>query len=122
MPWEDGPLSQEHRQACNALDRPPRIGTFDFEHKGVAAIKLGEQYFQDPAVANRSGSCRGKFRHLLRHSARRSKGRWRKTALIIRLAEQHRENVHSLHGQCSKLRRQFWRRLRRPRICRRRLR
>lgn len=44
----DGPLLQEHRQACNALDRPPRIRTFGFEHESVAAIKPGEQYFQDP--------------------------------------------------------------------------
>ncbi len=55
-------------------------------------------------------------------SAERSKGKWRKTALISRLAEQTPRDFHSLHAKCSKLRRQFWRRLRRPRIAHRRLR
>ena len=41
------PLRQEHGQSGNALHRPPRVWTFDFEHECVAAIKLSEQYFQD---------------------------------------------------------------------------
>ena len=41
------PLRQEHGQSGNALHRPPRVWTFDFEDECVAAIKLSEQYFHD---------------------------------------------------------------------------
>src|SRR5260370_1153052 len=42
-----GVLLQEHWEAGNARYGPFRIRTFDFEHEGVAAIKAGEQHFED---------------------------------------------------------------------------